>query len=106
MRPSVLTVERYILCVCAGATALHKALSNDGVTLSVVLPAQTFPGALLLQTEYRHLAVVVDVGCAEGVTFVAQVSYCHRYVAADAQTARPVRTGRAGGCSATLCANS
>ena len=76
MRPSVVAVERYIcvcLCVCAGATALHKVLSSDGVPLSTVLPDQTFPATLLLQTEYRQLAVVVDVGCAEGVRFVTQV---------------------------------
>ena len=81
MRPSVVAVERYIcvcLCVCAGATALHKALSSDGVPLSTVLPGQTFPATLLLRTEYHHLAVVVDVGCAEGVTFVTQVWYCLR----------------------------
>ena len=81
MRPSVVAVERYIcvcLCVCAGATALHKVLSSDGVPLSTVLPDQTFPATLLLQTEYRQLAVVVDVGCAEGVRFVTQVRYCLR----------------------------
>jgi len=65
-------------CVCAGATALHKALSSDGIPLSVFLSAQTFPTTSALQTQYRRLAVVVDVGCAEGVTFVAQVSYCLR----------------------------
>jgi len=64
------------LCVCAGATALHKALSTDGIPLSTVLPSQTSPAILSLHTQYRQLAVVVDVGCAEGVTFVAQVSYC------------------------------
>jgi len=66
------------LCVCAGATALHKALSTDGIPLSTVLPSQTSPALLSLHTQYRRLAVVVDVGCAEGVTFVAQVSYCLR----------------------------
>jgi hypothetical protein len=79
VRPSVVAVDRYIyvcLYVCAGATALHKALSSDAIPLSTVLPAQTFPANLLLQTQYRQLAVVVDVGCAEGVTFVAQVNYC------------------------------
>jgi len=64
------------LCFCAGATALHKALSSDGIPLSTVLPSQTSPALLSLHTQYRQLAVVVDVGCAEGVTFVAQVSYC------------------------------
>jgi hypothetical protein len=81
VRPSVVTVERYIcvcLCVCAGATALHKVLSSDGIPLSTVLPAQTFTATLLLQTEYRQLAVVVDVGCADGITFVTQVMYCLR----------------------------
>lgn len=79
MRPSVLALLRYVfmcLCDCAGATALHKALASDGVRLSAVLPAQSFPATLTLQTRYRRLAVVVDVGCAEGVMFVAQVSYC------------------------------
>jgi len=66
------------LCVCAGATALHKALSTDGIPLSTVLPSQTSPALLSLHTQYSQLAVVVDVGCAEGVTFVAQVSYCLR----------------------------
>jgi hypothetical protein len=46
--------------------------------MSAVVPAQTFPANLTLQTRYRRLAVVVDVGCAEGVMFVAQVSYCFR----------------------------
>jgi len=77
-----------LLCVCAGVTALHKALSSDGVPLSAVplsavplsavVPTQTFPATLTLQTRYRRLAVVVDVGCAEGVMFVTQVSYCLR----------------------------
>lgn len=57
---------------CAGATALYKALSSDGIPLSVVLPAQTSPSTLSLQTRYHQLAVVVDVGCADDVTFVAQ----------------------------------
>jgi len=66
------------VCVCAGATALYKALSSDGLPLSAALPAQSFLANLNLQTLYRHLAVVVDVSCAEGLIFVAQESYCLR----------------------------
>ena len=66
------------LCVCAGATAPYKALSIDGIPLSVVVAHQIFPASLMLQTRYRQLAVVVDVSCVESVIFVVQVRYCIR----------------------------
>ena len=97
------------MCVCVGVTALHKALSSDGVPLSTVLQGQTFPATLLLRTEYRQLAVVVDISCAEGVTFVTQVRYCLRSasdVVRDGSTDRwlHVRVPRSGGKQTVMLA--
>ena len=71
------SVKYFLSCACAGATFFYKALSNDGIPVSVYLPAQRPPKPSSLQIQYFQLAVIVDVACAEGVTFVAQVSNCN-----------------------------
>jgi hypothetical protein len=61
----------YVICI--DATLFYKALSDEGIPVSVILPAQSVLKPLLLKTEYYHLAVIVDVVCEDSIHFLAEV---------------------------------
>jgi hypothetical protein len=58
---------------CVDAALFYKDLSDEGVPVTVILPAQTDLKPLLLKTEYYHLAVIVDVACEDSIQFALEV---------------------------------
>ncbi|KAJ9593928.1 hypothetical protein L9F63_014642 [Diploptera punctata] len=54
--------------------AFSKIVFDKGLTFSLVCPACKIPIARLLNTEYNHIAVIVDMSCKQSIQFMAEAS--------------------------------
>jgi hypothetical protein len=67
----------YVICI--DATLFYKGLADEGIPVSVILPAQRVHKPLLLKTEYYNLAVIVDIACEDSIHFLAEVRQLYHF---------------------------